>query len=153
MSQLYLIVLEIPWPDYIYIYIYIQYMCVCVMGAKGDWDFWISDLWKPWWNWYSTPVVNFGEVRRAHLAKFTLITSTLRPCDLFRSFKVCPDAKDRVGCGKQHRTYSIPGKTAALALDFAVEDLPSAELQPKFLRLQWRTCPWAEHSDDADHIY
>ena len=42
----------------------------------------------------------------------------------------------------------IPGKTAALVPEFAVEDLPSAELQPWFLHLQWRTCPWAEHSDD-----
>ena len=28
-----------------------------------------------------------------------------------------------------------------------MEDLPSAELQPWFLRLQWRTCLWAELSD------
>ena len=34
-----------------------------------------------------------------------------------------------------YRTYSIPGKTAALVPEFAVEDLPSAELQPRFLRL------------------
>ena len=27
-----------------------------------------------------------------------------------------------------YRTYSIPGKTAALVPEFAVEDLPSAEL-------------------------
>ena len=47
-----------------------------------------------------------------------------------------------------YRTYSIPGKTTALVPEFAVEDLPSAELQPMFLRFQWRTCPWAEHSDD-----
>ena len=47
-------------------------------------------------------------------------------------------------------TYSIPGKTAALVPEFAVKDLPSAELQPRFLRLQWRTCPRAEHSDDDD---
>ena len=33
---------------------------------------------------------------------------------------------------------------------FAMEDLLSAELQPGFLRLQERTCPWAEHSDDDD---
>ena len=47
----------------------------------------------------------------------------------------------------------IPGKTATLVHEFAVEDLPSAELQPRFLRLQCRTCPWAEHSDDDDgHI-
>ena len=35
-----------------------------------------------------------------------------------------------------YRTYSIPGKTAALDPEFAVEDLPSAELQSGFLRLQ-----------------
>ena len=29
----------------------------------------------------------------------------------------------------------IPNKTAALVPEFAVEDLPSAELQPRFLRL------------------
>ena len=45
-----------------------------------------------------------------------------------------------------YRTYSIPSKTAVLVPEFVVEDLPSAELQPRFLRLQWRTCPWAEHS-------
>ena len=28
------------------------------------------------------------------------------------------------------------GKTAAMVPEFEVEDLPSAELQPKFLRLQ-----------------
>ena len=44
----------------------------------------------------------------------------------------------------------IPGKTAALVPEFAVEDVSSAELQPTFLRLQSRTCPWAEHTDDDD---
>ena len=34
--------------------------------------------------------------------------------------------------------------------ELAVENLPSAELQPRFLRLQLRTCPWAEHDDDDD---
>ena len=29
-------------------------------------------------------------------------------------------------------TYSIPGKTAALVSEFAVEDLASAEMQPRF---------------------
>ena len=42
------------------------------------------------------------------------------------------------------RSYSIPGKTATLVPEFAVEDLPSAEPQPRFLHLQWRTYPWAE---------
>ena len=35
-----------------------------------------------------------------------------------------------------YRTYSIPGKTVALVPQFVVEDLPLAELQPRFLRLQ-----------------
>ena len=35
-----------------------------------------------------------------------------------------------------YRTYKIPSKTAALVPEFAVKDLPSAELQPRFLRLQ-----------------
>ena len=42
----------------------------------------------------------------------------------------------------------IPSKTAAWIPEFAVEDLPSAELQPRFLRLQWRICLWAEHYDE-----
>ena len=33
-------------------------------------------------------------------------------------------------------TYYIPSKTAALVPEFAVEDLPSEEQQPRFLRLQ-----------------
>ena len=49
-----------------------------------------------------------------------------------------------------YRTYSIPGKTGALVPEFALDDLPSAELQPRFLRLQRRTCPWAEYYDDDD---
>ena len=35
-----------------------------------------------------------------------------------------------------YRIYSIPGKKAALVTEFVEEDLPSAELQPSFLRLQ-----------------
>ena len=46
----------------------------------------------------------------------------------------------------------IPGKTAALVPEFAVDQL-SAELQPWFLRFQRRTCPWAEHSGDDDDEY
>ena len=44
------------------------------------------------------PVMNFGEIRRAQLAKSTLVTSRLVPLG---SFKVCSDAKERRGCGKQ----------------------------------------------------
>ena len=31
-----------------------------------------------------------------------------------------------------YRTYSNPGKTTALVPEFAMEDLPSSELQPRF---------------------
>ena len=37
---------------------------------------------------------------------------------------------------RNYRTYSISGKTVALVPEFAVEDLPSTELQPRFLHLQ-----------------
>ena len=35
-----------------------------------------------------------------------------------------------------YRTYSIPGKTAAFVPEFVVKDKPSAELKPRYLRLQ-----------------
>ena len=68
-----------------------------------------------------------GEFRRAQLAKSTLLISTLVTLG---SFKICSDATGI------YRTYSILGKTKDLVPNFAVEDLPSAELQSKFLRLQ-----------------
>ena len=53
----------------------------------------------------STSVAKFGEVRTAQLDKSTLLTSTLVPLGSFRSIKVCSDAKERVGCGKQRGSY------------------------------------------------
>ena len=88
-------------------------------------------------HWYLTPVVNFGEVLRAQLAKSTLLTSSLVPLVSFQIFKVSSDAKERVGCGKQQEaTYlSIPSKTTARVPEFAVEDLPlsrTVALVPEF---------------------
>ena len=42
--------------------------------------------------------------------------------------------------GKQLHLF-IPGKTATLVLEFAVEDLPLAELQPGFLRFAVEDLP------------
>ena len=42
----------------------------------------------------------------------------------------------------------IPGKTVTLVHEFAVEDMPSAELPPRLLRLQWRTCPLSKHFEN-----
>ena len=81
---------------------------------------------KPWWNWYLTPVVNFSEIRKVQFVKSTLLTSTSMPWDLFRSFKVGSDVKERVGVRKamgSYRTYSIPRKTAALVREFAMVNL------------------------------
>ena len=57
------------------------------LEAKGDWDFWISDLVKnpDGTDIILTLVVNFGDVRRVQLAKSTLLTSTL---ELFESFHI-----------------------------------------------------------------
>ena len=65
------------------------------------------------------PMVNFGEVRRAQLAKSTLLTSSLVPLG---SFQICSYAKEG-GNGKLPHLF-IPRKTATLVLEFAVEDLP-----------------------------
>ena len=47
---------------------------------------------------YLNPVVNFGEVQRAQLAKSTLLTSMVVLLGSFQIFfKVCSDVKERVG--------------------------------------------------------
>ena len=78
--------------------------------------------------------MNFGEVRRAQLAKSILVTSKLVPLG---SFKVCSDAKERVGCRKQREatTPFTPSKTATLVPEFAMEELTlgrTAALVPQF---------------------
>ena len=76
-------------------------------------------------------IFHFGEVRRAQLAKTTLLTSTFpvgAPGIFFRSIKICLDANEsrvRKATGS-YRTYSVPGKTTVLVSGFAVEDLPSS---------------------------
>ena len=89
------------------------------IGTTDDWDFWSGQK----RNWYLTPVVNFGEVRRAQLAKSTLLTSKLVTLG---SFKVCSYAKERVGFRKQ-REATAP-----------IQSL--VKQQPWFLSLWWKTC-------------
>ena len=59
---------------------------VYIKEAKGDWDFRISDLIKNPDETYLTPVVNFGELRWAHLGKYALLISTLGPLGSFQIF-------------------------------------------------------------------
>ena len=67
-----------------------------VIGIYG------SLIWsKPLMELLFNPLMNFGEVRSAQLAKSTLLTSTLVPLGYFQIFNVCSDANERVGCGMQ----------------------------------------------------
>ena len=133
-------------PNTSYVGLYIILLYVCTIMPKGVYTpketypacNTFLDLWsgqKPWWNWYLTPLVNFGKVRRAQLAKSTLFTSTLRPLE---SFKVCSDAKKSVGGAESNGKLPhpfIPSKIATLVPEFAVEDLHldrTATLIPAF---------------------
>ena len=67
-------------------------------------------------------VLNFDEVRRAQIAKSTLLTSTLVPLGSFQIFRMCSDAKERVGARKAAESYRIY--------------LSLVKLQHQFLHLQ-----------------
>ena len=79
-----------------------------------------------------------GEFRRSPEGPFSQIHSPHlhvgAAWDLLRSVRMLKSGV-RKETGR-YRTYSIPDKTVSLVLEFAVEDLPLAELQPRFLRLQ-----------------
>ena len=80
--------------------------------------------------WYII-YIYIGEVRRAQLAKSTLLTSTLGPLGSFQMLKRERGAESK---GKLPHLF-IPSKTANLVPEFAVEDLPlgrTAALLPEF---------------------
>ena len=63
-------------------------MYYILLGGEGWLGF--PDLWsgqKPWWNWCLIPVANFGELRRAQLAKSTHLTSSLVLLGSFQIFQ------------------------------------------------------------------
>ena len=106
---------------------------------------------KTWWNWYLTTCGEFrwsseGPVSQTHFPHLHVGAPGIFS-DLLRTVRIL-NREWSVGSNGKLPLLFIPGKTAVLIPEFAVEDLPSAELQPWFLRLQWRTCPWAEHPDD-----
>ena len=70
---------------------------------------------------YLTLTVNFGEVRRAQLAKSTLLTSTLVPPGIFSHLLMSVQMLKRVGCRKQREATPhlfIPSKIATLVPAF-----------------------------------
>ena len=98
------------------------------LGAKGDWDFRISELIKktlmelifnPCGEFRWSPEGPVSQIHSPHLHGWC-------PWDLFRSFKVCSDAKEREwgaeSNGKLPKLF-IPSKTAALVPELAVKDL------------------------------
>ena len=123
---------------------------------KGDWNFHISDLVKnpdgtdtnPCGEFRWSPEGPVSQIHSPHLHIGALGIFS----DLLRSVQMLKREWGAEIIGKLPYLF-ILGKTAALVPEFAVEDLPSAELQPRFLCLQWRTCPWAEHSDVDDYMY
>ena len=104
-----------------------------MIGISGS-LIWSKTLMEP----ILTPVVNFGEVRRAQLAKSALLTSTLVPpgifSDILRSVQILKREWGVESNGKLPH-LSTPSKTAAWVPEFAVEDLPlsrTAALVPEF---------------------
>ena len=83
-------------------------------------------------------MVNFGEVRRAQVAKSTLLTSSLVPLgiisDLLRLIQMLKREWGAESNGKLPHLF-IPSKTATLFPEFGVEDLllgRTATLVPEF---------------------
>ena len=72
-------------------------------------------------------MVNFGEVRRAQLAKFTLLISYVGApvifSDLLRSVQMLKREWGAESNGKLPHLF-IPSKTSTIVPEFAVEDLP-----------------------------
>ena len=102
------------------------------MEAKGDWDFQISDLviktlveliFNPCGEFQWSPEDLVSQIHSPHLQAGAL---GIVP-DLLRSVQILKREWGAECNGKLPRLF-IPDKTAALVPEFAVEDLPSAEL-------------------------
>ena len=97
------------------------------VGAKGDWDFRISDRSKIRWNSYLTHMVNFGDVRRAqfsHIHSLRLHAGVPGIfSNLLRFVQMLKREWGTVNNGKLPHLF-IPSKIATLVPKFAVEDLP-----------------------------
>ena len=139
----------ICWGSMLYFFRSVSYL-----GAKGDMGFPIFDpvktlmelIFNPCGEIQWSPEGPVRQIQSPHLHVGTPVIFS----DLLRSDLTLRREWGAESNGKLPHLF-IPGKTAILVPEFAVEDLPSAELQPWFLHMQWRTCPWAEHpADDHD---
>ena len=110
--------------------LYFSFRCWGIMFQRMCTSIWdtlyvcISLVWSRRWNWYLTPVVNFGEVRKAQLAKSTLqagapgiFSNLLRSVQMLRE------------CGVQKAVGSYCTYSSLV------------KLQPWFLSLRWKRRP------------
>ena len=105
---------------------------------KGDWDFSGSLIWSnALMELIFNPLVNFGEVQRAQLAKYSPHFRVGTPRifkDLLRSVQMLTREWGAERNGKLPLLF-IPSKTTTLVHEFAVEDLPldrTSTLVPAF---------------------
>ena len=100
-------------------------------GAKGYWDFRISDLVKTLMELIFNPCGEFrrspdGPVSQIH-SPHLYVSAPGIFLDLLKSVLMLKREWGAGSNGKLSHLF-IPGKTAPLVLEFAIEDLPSAEL-------------------------
>ena len=103
------------------------YILKSPFGAKGDWDFWISDLVKTLMELISNPCSEFrwsleGPVSQIHSPHLHAGTPGIFS-DLLRSVQMLKRQWGAESNGKLPHLF-IPSKTATLVPEFAVEDLP-----------------------------
>ena len=91
--------------------------------------------------------MNFGEVRRAQLAKSTLVTSLVPPgifSDLLRLVQILKREWGAESNGKLPHLF-IPSKTATYVPEFAKEDLPMGRIAALVPEFAVKDLPLAEH--------
>ena len=125
-------------------------------GAKGVWDFRISDMVKTLMKLIFNHCGEFrwspeGPVSQFH-SPHLLAGAPGNFSDLLRSVQMLKREWGAERNGNLPHLF-ILSKTAILVPEFAVEDLPSAELQPWFLRLQWAELILQTFGQQASYIY
>ena len=139
----------ICWGSMLYFFRSVSYL-----GAKGDMGFPIFDpvktlmelIFNPCGEIQWSPEGPVRQIQSPHLH----VGTPKNFSDLLNSVQMLKVQWGVESNGRLPHLF-IPAKSAALVPEFAVEDLPSAELQPRFLHSQWRTAlGQTEHSDDND---
>ena len=136
-------------------------------GANGDSDFPNFDLIKnPNWtnikllSWISVkPAVRQIHSPHLHADAPGNFSDLLKSVQMLNRERERERGEERRGVRKatgSYRIYSILGKTAVLVPKFAVEDLPLAELQPRFIMggslvTKWRACEVGEAKEGLEN--